>query len=646
MNIKIKMIKTPISLCLFMFLIIIGCSDKEKLKVLYVGGSPDIRNSTHQLTPDVLEKSVKERMASFEHCLKQYFQTVTVVHAQDYLPEMSDDYDVTIMDGTPRELEPSCSLVNRNGVIVERGRPRYLPDNFDRPMIFIAEAADIVGKRLGVKMDWFCLCLDAHAHTFRAAHPIFQGPFKVKMSLELHPAPAAALESAYASEIPVPDSLPMWRVQTCGYMTDESFRPGMISKSGGFEDSPDSEFISGGVSAKNLDAVAIGRHGNFLLWGFSASPQNMTEEARTVFANAVVYMAKFAGHTPIARKYFDAQSRSYINLQKYWLSREAWKKFSDRDRAYYAEVAARRKVVLEKQKKGEELSEDEKMVLRSKVLKVRDYKEHLAYHEPLLFKRFGVNEQAYMDYYDDNRAYFYMGDGQVEIDEDAKAWGIPNNDLRLLEKAIDCLEKGIDVERAKRVLCRYTLCRFKTPREWREWYNVNKTRIFFTESGGWYFMVNTNDKQVPGNDYNAMWEKITKVCDESPKIDKGTDDKNPVYTEMKLEQADKGEKVIAIKMLIHPGFHAYAKVASSDPFLPTTLKFILPTGWEKVGDLDYPAFKKYNEAGTLIYEGEVVFRQKIKGCGSGEIICIMNYQCCNDQICIPPTEKEMVVKVE
>ena len=71
---------------------------------------------------------------------------------------------------------------------------------------------------------------------------------------------------------------------------EAELRVGMVSRPGGFEDSPEAEIISGGVSGKTWDAVAIGRHGNFLHWGFAASPDDMTGEARDVFANAVVYM--------------------------------------------------------------------------------------------------------------------------------------------------------------------------------------------------------------------------------------------------------------------------------------------------------------------------------------------------------------------
>ena len=168
-----------------------------------------------------------------------------------------------------------------------------------------------------------------------------------------------------------------------------------------------------------------------------------------------------------------------------------------------------KKVALAKQAKGEKLTSEEKAALRSTV-KLQSYAEWLKSREPVLFEKFGDNEQAYKDYFDDNRDYFYGGDKVIYwmVDEDVKSWGIPNNDIRLLDKAIGCWERGEEVDRAKRVLTRYTLCRFATPQEWRDWYETNKDRIFFTESGGWFFMVNTRDLSVPGNDYRMRGQKI------------------------------------------------------------------------------------------------------------------------------------------
>ena len=52
-------------------------------------------------------------MHSFEKLLKYYFKQVTVVHANDYTVDMSDNYDVTIMDGVPRPIEPE--RLDKNG---------------------------------------------------------------------------------------------------------------------------------------------------------------------------------------------------------------------------------------------------------------------------------------------------------------------------------------------------------------------------------------------------------------------------------------------------------------------------------------------------------------------------------------------------
>ena len=66
--------------------------------------------------------------------------------------------------------------------------------------------------------------------------------------------------------------------------------------------------------------MAIGRHGNFLHWGFAALSDDMTDEARDVFANAVVYIAGFAGRIitrhDITLRAFSATRRAYaLNVE-------------------------------------------------------------------------------------------------------------------------------------------------------------------------------------------------------------------------------------------------------------------------------------------------------------------------------------------
>lgn len=614
---------------------------KSNLKVLYVGGSADVATGFgREVEPEVLQKSIAGRIASFEQMLKEYFETVQVIDAAEYKPEMSAQYDVTIMDGKPKSLTTEREITDDYG----RKQTWYLPENFDRPVVLIAEMGEILGRTHGLKTDWYCLCLDADAHHFRAGHPIFHRPFAVKMTVELKPTPEDAYHYAYFCDGPLPDSIPMWKVQTKGYRTEKGFRIGMVARPWGFEDSPDAEYISGGVCAKTLDAVAIGRHGNFLHWGFAASPRYMTEEAKAVLANAIVYISEFAGQAPIARKYNDRiATREYLKELKYLSSRRAWQEYAESNQVFDKQMKEMQKAALGKKAKGDSLTEREQMYMNYETPAPMAYEDFLKQRQNGTFEKFGTDEQAYLDYYNSNRDYFYGGEGMYNmvVDEDVKSWEIANNDIKLLEKAIDMWENGHEIEKARRILNRYTLCRFVTPKEWRDWYETNKSRIFFTEAGGWLFMVNSRDPQVAGNDYRLRNQSIPQV-----KETMVTDDKNPVRIAMRIEEAGNGNKTIVIRMKIHPGYHTYAAVAGTDPFIPTSFGFILPQGWSLAKELQRTSFRQLNDAGTTIYENEAVFRQEIKGSGSGEVKCAIGYQCCDNHICFPPVRKELTVKID
>ena len=636
--------------CIIMvvFLLALCCSlqagiKKSNLRVLYVGGTPDM--DTYSAQHDSLEtaRSVAERMAAFEEMLKRYFKHVTVMNAKDYKAELSNNYDVTVMDGRPEPIEPEVRITNASGRLVDYKKPGYLPQDFDRPMLMIADMSSDIGSRIGLKTDWYCLCLDADAHHLRVEHPIFNEPFPVRLTMVMKPTPEAGKMMPYFAGGPTPDSLPMWRVQKVGYESKKGMRIGMVARPGGFEDSPEAEFISGGVSAKTLDAVAIGRHGNFFHWGFAASPVDMTEEAQDVLANAIVYIARFAGQTPIARKYNERIiTRDAAKSFAAMATREVHEKFLREERERDKYMLDLKQAALKKQEKGEALETMDEYALRYKSPEPRNFETYLQDIQPELFAKFGTNEKAYADYYNANYDYFVEQEGgyQLVIDEDVKSLGIPNNDIRLLDKAIGMLEQGIDTGKAHRILTRYTLCRFSTPAEWRGWYEANKSKLFFTESGGWLFMVNTRDKSVPGNDYRVRdgksGEQTSRMAD--------TDDQNPVQMAAAVESLPNGNRKIVIRVKIHPGYHIYAHVAQADPFVPTTFDIRLPDGVREVGKLQEPSGRVYNKAGTVVYEKEAVFQQEIEGKATGDIVCTVRYQCCDDHICMPPTEKKFVLK--
>lgn len=631
-------------LILFCSSILFGqkASKKVDLKILYVGGAANWEKEAFD-TPEAKAQDIARRSASFESMLKTYFTNVTVIDASAYTQALSTQYDVTVMDGTPKPISERQMIKDETGRVVKYIPAGYLTADFEKPVLFVGELGEKMGRAIGLKLDWYCLCLDAHAHHYKKDHPIFQTPFKVKMTEEILPTPEGAFHYEYFLGKATPKKTTMWRVQTKGYKTDKNFRIGMVARPWGFEDSPDAESISSGVCDKTLDAVALGRHGNFFHWGFAASPEFMTAEAQTVMANAIVYISKFDGKGVVARKYLDRRAtKEYIKERKRYATREAYdeqvKSYEEFDKNQFA----MQKATLEKQARGEKLSERETMSLNYKAQEKQSFEDFLKKYQAELFDQFGTDTKAYLKYYDDNLPYFYSEDASyvIVLDEDVKSLGIPNTDIRLLDRCISMLEKGEDVAKAKRILDRYTLLDFQTAAEWRAWYTKNKDKIFFTQAGGWYFMVDSPDKNEPANNYKNKSEKTANLDEIKPSK---TDHNNPVRIAAGVVAAKDGKQEIVIKVKIHPGYHIYAYVADNDPYINTAIEVNTSIGVTKEGQLVKPSFKYFNDRGTTIYEDEVVFKQLVSGSGVASIT--IQYQCCDSKICFPPVDEKIEINI-
>ena len=125
---------------------------KIDLKVLYVGGSPEFEAILSKDIPaDILNASVAKRMSAFTKFLNDYFTAVTVVKAEDYTQDLSNLYDVTVMDGTPNPIVPLYQD-RAKGIYLSAG---YLDNDFDRPMLTIGNMGDHIGRRIGTKNDWY-----------------------------------------------------------------------------------------------------------------------------------------------------------------------------------------------------------------------------------------------------------------------------------------------------------------------------------------------------------------------------------------------------------------------------------------------------------------------------------------------------------
>ncbi|MCR9248650.1 MAG: hypothetical protein NXI31_26785, partial [bacterium] len=84
-----------------------SADESRELRVLFVGHDPEApKVAFRQLAKPRTFQLYRERTAAFEALLRYHFENVTVVHGEDYLASMSDDYDVTVFDTRPKPIRP------------------------------------------------------------------------------------------------------------------------------------------------------------------------------------------------------------------------------------------------------------------------------------------------------------------------------------------------------------------------------------------------------------------------------------------------------------------------------------------------------------------------------------------------------------
>ena len=479
---------------------------KSAIKVLFVGYDPakpmpDMKNG--RAVPGMMSEQgftaeYPVRMPAFKNLLTKYFTSVTTMDVRDWKAEDSNNFDVTIFDFPTNATKEMTSEVGPNGNRVYKPA-EYLPQNFSKPTIFISGTADQMGRSIGTKLDWLCLCLDADAHHLNTTHPIFKGPLeKVVPTMVEKPTPDGIFH--YASGKNMPKQLPMWRVDKVGYLDSENARVGLVARGSRFSESPDTEMISSGVCQKDVGAVALGRHGNFFLWGFGASPAGMTDEGQKVFVNTVAYMAQFDGRTPIARKPNDRMATTDdVKNIVLGVGKDQYDDYVKTIETMNSQNVELKKKIEAKQAAGEKLS-----AIEEQSLPYLDFKQNINPYEDFLkqsmgkfYDKFGTDVEAYRTYMLTNMPYIYCDPTaffSYEVDEDAKALAISNHDIKILDKCIALLSKNEQVDLAKRVLTRYTWENFETAKEWKNWLLKYKSKLFFSETNGYKFMIDTYTK--------------------------------------------------------------------------------------------------------------------------------------------------------
>lgn len=590
---------------------------KMHLKVLYVGYDPQ-RPMPNNVTLYSTGKGVvadvyQHRMADFKSFLEQRFDAVQVADVRDYTTALSQQVDVTILDAGPVNITP----------------------DFDRPTMLLHQLAPNVGMPLHLKFDWYCQCLENDALNIRTGHEIFRTPNAVHLTMETRPTPGSFFNGFEG--LTTPKTMPMWNVIKRSANAN-NYVIGMVAHGEGFNDSPDAEVISGGVCLKNAEAVALGRQANYFMWGFSASPSYMTDEAKDVFVNAVVYIKKF-DHQHAQMEKVQTVTRTGIDEIVYRTDKSLYDKTIISRREGNARLLKFQDSLRAEKAAGKDIGRGGEAMLHMPITNaVQSFEDYIkGFIGDELFAKYGTDTKRIHQYYHDNYEYFYPdGAYSLQLDTDAQSLGISNRKVDILEKCVTLLESNKDTALAMRVLTRYTWKNFKTAPEWRQWLTENKAHFFYTEAGGFKFMVNTMNA-APAATSNATGAEAAAPS--------RTD---PVLVKAQLRDGAAGKKQVVINAAILKGWHIYALVPEASPFIVTEQKLEIPKGTAVDAEWKPSAGVPF-EDGMFIYEDQATFTADVDAAKlkKGEVIrCGLYYQVCDNKKCFQPQTKWVEVTVE
>ncbi len=496
------------------------------------------------------------------------------------------------------------------------------------------------------------MCLDAHAHGVRIQHDLFQTPNQVQLTFTDQPTPESY--ARYPEGRDLGETMPMWRVQTEGYTTHEGQLIGVVSRDSGFLDSPDTEWISGGVNSKGPNAVAIGRHGNFLHWGFAASPTFMTPEAKDVFVNALHYIKGFDGQAPIARKASGTMMRSSLDAAIHDMSPEGYQAKVATYRGYAADEEARKQALRDRQAAGETLGEFELRMLSSPPMAIpAQIAPAGRYLSQEKIEELGSDPAKVAAYLAEIRPYVRpSGWYELSPDEELMGLGIANSDPRLLDKAIAMLSTD-EREVGQGLLERYTEAGFSTHEEWQVWLDSHREQLFFTEAGGYKWLVDTTgtapapaDKGSAVDASDADGDADGDAEPAAAAVVKATR-RSPFASGLTLKELGKGRFEVTLEVDILRGWHAYDSVPAGSAYTVLTHALQLPDGVTQVGEWKRPQSHALpGDAGTAVFEGHLSFVCEVAADepeSAEGITCSLRYQVCDENMCFPPTSKELAL---
>jgi hypothetical protein len=516
---------------------------KQPLRILYIGGDEG-----------VLGGPGPQRAADFKQFLETHFIAVSTTKGSDFKLEMAKDVDVIVKDARI---------------------PIVLPPTFRKPMVLVGSNGEYGIDRTGTKIQILCECLRDKLHTVRLDHPIFQGPLAVTPTLNQEADPVTG------------NTVGMWKVQ------EKMKSPGLVTASEQFLDADDSEIISGGINMKGDHGVALVREANLFLWGPIANPSLMTEEARRVFVNTIVYMKQFDG-----------------------AEQTVWRRLSSR--------------------------RELELVLATKDLR-RMIDPERAYNDflPSLIDKYGDNIEKYRAYYGPSIGYVRQPHGAIwfEVDEDAKSLGIANNDPRLLEKSVELLSNPTEVPKALRLLQRYTGLSLSDAVAWQDWLKQNRSKLYFSDSYDYRFFAGPAGPAPTRTSVRTAIDEmsITEPTDIAP-VSVGATAATYFHSKEGIFSKKGALVTLVVRVKVADGWHMYAQVPKDVPYKPIKINAQLPEGFRWNEDWQTPLATNGDVAGLTEYRGDLVFTRQfysIAAIKKSKIDGNIQFQVCDVQQCMP-----------
>lgn len=522
------------------------------------------------------------RAKAFREFLGEKFTKVVVADRDTFDPKQASEFDVVLLDWP--QIQEGKTFEE---IFPPKTSPLGKREEWKKPTVLLGSAGLMLSTVWGLKGGRGCTCLEPYAYGFRD-HEIFRSPIPVDTKKTV-PRKTPELwrrdvKEAEVQVVPITEIEPRIGMSMRGWCTIAAL----------LANAPEVEIFCGGINTKLPTHAGLWREGNLLHFGFEPSPRELNEAGRAMLINSIHYISRFSEDQPLGI------SRSTSNSSVPLVMRAT------------ADVLLARERTLEQLKLvfTDTVSEE---------LNKKSVSERQAWFE---------TEYAFL--------YSTMNE-RLEIDQDVKALKIGFEAPEFLPRLIRDLDSNQESDRqhSMRLLTRYVDAggaAITTKNEWQHWYKENAPYLYFSETCGYHWMVDTLAKRrkTPTLELRgaARADLRSAATDNStPTVQlrvapTTTDDQVSVDAEI-------SNSTLKLTLKIRAGLHLYPP--KSDEGIPISLRAASGSAFEPAGGITVDVNKSNHVEGTCI------LKTPLKRVAPGDILKLeFTYQACDEEKCLPP----------